>query len=1306
VAKLLEAMEHKEVHLDGVLAEFRTALKEEIEAARRNAAGTSVTLINGRRIAKIGSSYQYLFTIENVLNLPADTPGDLYITGRARVSVTVISIDGLAITVSVSEDLGSFVPSASLHSDLAFLMRRLIERIENLAESSNPAGDRLLGNVTVSGEPVHVEPGDLNSRQVEAVASSLGRDTTFIWGPPGTGKTKTIGSISKQLYHRDRSALLVSHTNTAVDQALLHVGEALTPEELAQGRVLRVGEPRDPRLLDYPDLLLDTHVKRRSAQLAQRRDALESERDKIATEVLRISRSIELCEWVSEAQRDITSMRRSLEKVQQLENDLEQAKTDYAQLAPREEYWAKASEDAGKAQIHLSRLRELNEKKSELVLEVSRLRIESGRAAKLVAEADDLLKRAEAIAPLRGRARKLPSCEKQAATVREVSTQAAEARVSYEIILRQLNKAEAHLRAIVAMSGLRRIWRRLPSPTEQLSIVKNLQEKTELSSAELDRAEQAFLNNKSLLVEVSKLADQLRPHADVPELSVQQRVVQKRRKEEVLIQNRLRETDKLLAQCEIEQKELNLKVRDFGRDYPSDPEHIVRRAENFKESLREAVARRDRLYRQVGRARTALEDILEVRLGALREWNLTSEKAGPAEQMLDAIRAAYVSAAEEARGLDASELRGDRDQINHRIRFIDDEIHQIDEALKRVEEALITEASIVATTLTRAYLRDTIQSRRFDTVILDEASMAPIPALWVAASLADANTVVVGDFKQLPPIVLSDHDLAKQWLGRDIFEVAGMTATNNHLPHLIKLRRQYRMHPKISAIPNTLVYQGDLEDDQCTLDEGALNSWYRHDWGYDHPVLLVDTGSLGAWVTSVPRGRSSSRLNFLSATVCVDLAEQLLRIGRDELPPGGPPRILIVSPYRPHAKLLELMLQEQEWTNDVRAGTAHSFQGSEADAVILDLVNDEPHWRVGMFDPRRDQNTIRLLNVALTRARHRLVIVGDFDYIAQQAKNAFLGRELIPFLKDSYPCVEAARVVPAGLAARAASAQVAVLGGQVEPDAARIVVTQVNFYSILNGDLARTRRRVVFFSPFITQNRLAQLEAQIRAAIERDVQVFVVTKTHADRGKRELSRYRILERALTDWGVTIIHKQRMHEKLVFIDDDVLWIGSLNPLSFSNTQEVMERRSSRKVVEDYAKTLRLDELVGEYEAGSPKCPICGSEVVATEGRDEPYYWRCVMDGCFTRSIDQTPPRNGLIPCANCGGAVEFGEWGGKPAWRCRENRHHHQRVHLNHLRLPKMRKLVPSNALRELEKRSAKLRSMNSQGQNQMPLFEN
>ena len=125
----------------GVHAEFRTALQQEIDVARRNATSSAVPLVNGRRIAEVGASYQYAFDVENALNAPADAPGDLILPGRAPVEVIIISIDGMAVTLSGPKDLGEFVPVARLQSDLTQLMRKLIARIEALRDKPNPAGE-------------------------------------------------------------------------------------------------------------------------------------------------------------------------------------------------------------------------------------------------------------------------------------------------------------------------------------------------------------------------------------------------------------------------------------------------------------------------------------------------------------------------------------------------------------------------------------------------------------------------------------------------------------------------------------------------------------------------------------------------------------------------------------------------------------------------------------------------------------------------------------------------------------------------------------------------------------------------------------------------------------------------------------------------------------------------------------------------------------------------------------------------------------------------------------------------------------
>ncbi len=243
--------ERPEIELSGQRAEFRIALQEEIAAARRNAASSGVPLVNGRRIARVGGAFQYAFAIQNAINAPGDQPADLHVPGRAPVEATVISVAGLAVTISVAEDLGEVVAYGTLRSDLTLLLRRLISRIEDLAETENPAGDRLLGQSAPAGAAVSQRVTELNDEQAEAVASSLGRDTTFIWGPPGTGKTRTIGTVGEQLYRRGRSVLLVSHTNAAVDQALIHIAGQLG-DAMTEGSVMRVGDPVDLRLRELP----------------------------------------------------------------------------------------------------------------------------------------------------------------------------------------------------------------------------------------------------------------------------------------------------------------------------------------------------------------------------------------------------------------------------------------------------------------------------------------------------------------------------------------------------------------------------------------------------------------------------------------------------------------------------------------------------------------------------------------------------------------------------------------------------------------------------------------------------------------------------------------------------------------------------------------------------------------------------------------------------------------------------------------------------------------------------------------------
>lgn len=1167
-----------EVVLTGRLAEFRTALRQEIDAASRYAASSAVGLVNGRRTGQVGGSVHYIFEIENALNLPGDAPGDLFLPNREPLEVSVVAVDGMTITLSVSEDLGPFVPCARLHSNLTLLMRKLIERIEAKGDSPNVVGDRLLG-ANVHGSPALVDemPYRLNPEQNRALAASLGFNATFIQGPPGTGKSRTIGAIATALLHAHRSVLIVSHTNVAVDQALLKMSPYLDDDERQQGLVVRVGDPKDMQLKEQqPDLLLSTHVERRSQALVDRRTGLKHVLQQCVEKVKALCRMIELCEWVRLAGTDIEQMRSQLGDLRSQETEAERLQDVLQQLESQADYYEKARADTEK---------------------IKRITLRLTQVAKLIDG---------------------------------ITSEAAEHIATVVGISAELSQARAVLGQTCAVSWLVRKWKGLPNPEEQTRKVQELEHTFGEQGLTLDR-----LNAKLRASEEER---------------------------EVLIET----------------------VQRFQQSYGCEAGEVLRKADAYDANVRETTARIQELNRHLRGNTVKLQNLLRTRLDALVHLGLTEDGADSLEGMLARIESAHRRALDMTKNESLYALLPERDARNGEIQAVEAELRTIEEDLKRVEQLVIEAARVVATTLTRAYLRDSIQGRTFDTVIIDEASMAPIPAVWVAASVATSNAVVVGDPKQLPPIVISTQELARKWLGTDIFEAAGI---RSDYPSFVHLKKQFRMHPHISAVVNALIYEGELTDADSVGEDSKskLRDWYNHDWGHDCPLLLVDTGSLNAWVTSVPRSRGSSRLNFLSAAVCLDIAEQLLGANRVKPSLGDEPRILVVSPYRAHARLLEIMIEEQNPNGEVRAGTAHSFQGSEADVVIFDLVNDEPQWKVAMFMADYDRDMKRLLNVAITRAKRRLVVVGDFSYIQRHGKKAFVGSELIPFLLEHYKRVSALDIVKSGLAAKAARAQTTVYGGDITPREARIVVTETDFDGYLRVDMARARHRIIIYSPFITQNRLSLFEPQLKAAVERGAHVYVITKPYSDRGKREVSQYQFLEKTLEEWGVVVIHKQRMHEKLIFIDDTILWEGSLNPLSYSDTGEHMERRISRRVVEEYEKTLCLHELLQEYANGSPVCPICQSEIVACEGKDEPYFWRCVRDDCYTRGIDQPGLQNGVITCARCGYAVEYGEWGGKPAWRCTENRHHHQRLAKAHLRLPQMCALVPREELRKVRK---------------------
>lgn len=316
----------------------------------------------------------------------------------------------------------------------------------------------------------------------------------------------------------------------------------------------------------------------------------------------------------------------------------------------------------------------------------------------------------------------------------------------------------------------------------------------------------------------------------------------------------------------------------------------------------------------------------------------------------------------------------------------------------RQAAALLEEADLVLTTLARLAVRDELRGLRAESVVLDEASSAPLPYAVLAASLARRRAVAVGDFQQLPPVVVSRGPAATRWLRRDVFRESGVvpaapegeTALPSPRDELCAmLTVQYRMAPPIRALVSELFYGGRLADAPRIAARPAAPA----------SLVLVDTSGLAPTVERV----EGSRRNAEHAEVALGILEEAARRGVGD--------IGVVSPYRGQTRRIRRLVRGRLGATappGLEVSTIHRFQGREKSLLLLDTV-DAPPGRSWFLDERRNPDLPRLLAVALSRAREALVVVACVEGLRRTLPpDALLNRLL-------------ARVVSAGIVHDAAS---------------------------------------------------------------------------------------------------------------------------------------------------------------------------------------------------------------------------------------------------------------------------------------------
>ncbi|MFN2629195.1 MAG: DEAD/DEAH box helicase [Gaiellaceae bacterium] len=328
---------------------------------------------------------------------------------------------------------------------------------------------------------------------------------------------------------------------------------------------------------------------------------------------------------------------------------------------------------------------------------------------------------------------------------------------------------------------------------------------------------------------------------------------------------------------------------------------------------------------------------------------------------------------ERRRGL-AARLRAttddrERDAFAGQLASVRARLGPLRQRYKRLSDDLIREAVVVGATLSRFVLSEVLWELRPDAVLLDEASMASIPWVLAAATRTTKRLVVLGDFRQLPPVCVSQQGGVHAWLGRDAFDLAGIREridSGEDDERVTLLDTQYRMAKPIGEAVSRLAYGGRLRTDPTAAGEAALLADGEPYPG--EPLLLVDTSLLHSACQLEAKLGSFSRANTMHLLLVLSLARVL-----------GRPSAL-VSPYRAQARLLAAGVRDLALEN-ASAATVHRFQGSERDVVILDLVDSHPQDTPSRLTGSDVDMALRLVNVGISRAKGKAIVLANCEFV-------------------------------------------------------------------------------------------------------------------------------------------------------------------------------------------------------------------------------------------------------------------------------------------------------------------------------------
>ena len=661
---------------------------------------------------------------------------------------------------------------------------------------------------------------------------------------------------------------------------------------------------------------------------------------------------------------------------------------------------------------------------------------------------------------------------------------------------------------------------------------------------------------------------------------------------------------------------------------------------------------------------------------------------------------------EESGGLSMAQLEIKKNTIEKRLKEIHPLIKNIRKKLNDLSDTIVRKAFVIGATLTRMFL---VPSKigKCENLIIDEASTAILPMVHFASSLSKKRVIISGDFRQLPPIIETRNKHIERILGSSIFlystpdqaPIADLFEYGVEIPNAHMLEWQYRMPKKVCELLSNFAYNGLLKTAPISdkIETAGPN-------GFENSLTVVDTSDAMPYCDITASG---SRHNTIHALIAERIAKMFL-----ETSDSG--TMGYCSPYRAQSDLAKRIFNKSGLGQDITAGTVHVFQGDEKDTIIFDTVDGLGAAKTAGAQISKDNpSESQLLNVAMSRARQRIIIIANLQLLdqtlpglaflrqilarAQSEKAIISSREFLSFEKVEISAKASliakhekisalltelqAREVEinqtqkelkefrdrsnqeiylklkgiqnkkndlelrdqkirgtereveqnnelvhrreAELEANLKSLSIDLISLKKQLSGyATTLIDGNDFMDIFKEGMRAAKRSVVIYSGFASANRVLNLLDIFSETIARGIKIRVIVKYHKQDKWFFTAEGTSAVQLLKNVGVTVDLRAKIHQKAVLIDNDILFVGSLNPLSFNEaiSDETMLRVVGTCPPLVFANKLALRgenslrSLRDLVRSENLKCMHCSSDTEFNDYRGKKFI--CIECGKYT------------------------------------------------------------------------------------------